>query len=50
MLCHVRAERGGHELNNAALRALFARPSSWRMTDLAEDMTAITASGRRAAG
>jgi UDP-3-O-[3-hydroxymyristoyl] N-acetylglucosamine deacetylase len=50
MLCHVRAERGGHELNNAALRALFAMPSAWRMTDLADDMTAITASGRRAAG
>jgi UDP-3-O-acyl-N-acetylglucosamine deacetylase len=36
VLGHVRSVRGGHELNNLALRALFDRPEAWRCEDMTE--------------
>jgi len=38
LLGRVRAERAGHELNNLALRTLFARRDAWRFVDLDEAM------------
>ncbi len=38
LLGRVRAERSGHELNNAALRELFSRTDAWRHVDVTEDM------------
>jgi UDP-3-O-[3-hydroxymyristoyl] N-acetylglucosamine deacetylase len=49
LLAHVRSERGGHELNNLALRALFERQDAWCEVEMAAPALA-TAGTRRVAG
>lgn len=46
----VRSDRGGHELNNLALRALFARPEAWCRVDLTEAIARSPVGAREGAG
>jgi UDP-3-O-[3-hydroxymyristoyl] N-acetylglucosamine deacetylase len=47
LLAHVRSRRGGHELNNLALRALFERPDAWRDVEMTEPVRTLGSSGSR---
>ena len=50
LIGRVRSERGGHELNNLALRALFARRDAYQAVDMTVAMRAPPSAARAAAG
>lgn len=50
LIGRVRSERGGHEMNNLALRALFARPDAYCVVDMTEAMRAARPAARAGAG